>query len=120
MIKKNKLIEYIISGILDKKGKDVINISFGNIQNAVFDNFIICHGDSTTQVNAIAASIEEKVHINLKEHIGHHEGRDNAEWILLDFESIVVHIFQKHIRDRYKLEELWGDAEIFRIEESNT
>ena len=109
------LIDNIISAILEKKGKDVINIFLGDIENAVCDNFIICHGDSNTQVNAIADSIEEKIKKNLREEVGHREGLANAQWVLLDYSNIVVHIFQKEYRDYYKLEELWGDAVITKI-----
>ncbi len=115
MVENNLLIENIISVILEKKGKDVVNIYLGELENSVCDNFIVCHGDSNTQVNAIADSIEEKIKKKLREDVEHREGMENAQWVLLDYNSIVVHIFQKEYRDYYKLEELWGDAVITKI-----
>ena len=88
------------------------------INAAVCDHFIICHADSNIQVNAIADSVQKRVKEQLNIKIGHREGMENAMWVLLDYYDIVVHIFQKEIREYYKLEELWGDAEISRIEES--
>ncbi|MBN2350433.1 MAG: ribosome silencing factor [Bacteroidales bacterium] len=114
-----ELIETIISGILEKKGKEIINITFKKNNNAVCDNFIICHGDSKTQVVAIADSVEEKVKVNLDKPIGHREGAENAQWILLDFYDIIVHIFQKETREYYRIEELWGDALITRINDNH-
>ena len=117
MTSKKQLLDTIIEGIFEKKGKDVINIDLTGLNYAICDNFVICHGDSRTQVNAIAEAIEEKVGKVLKIKPGHIEGRENAQWILMDFIYIVVHIFQEKYRDYYKLEELWGDAEISIIED---
>lgn len=115
LVENKLLIENIISAILEKKGKDIVNIFLGDIENAVCDNFIICHGDSNTQVNAIADSIEDNIKKNLREDVGHREGMGNAQWVLLDYSNTIVHIFQKEYRDYYKLEELWGDAVITKI-----
>jgi ribosome-associated protein len=112
------LIDNIVEGILEKKGKDVVLLDLKKVGFAFCDNFIICHADSNTQVSAIADSIEKKVkeELNLKPH--HREGIENSIWILLDFTNVLVHIFQKEYREYYRLEELWGDALISRIEES--
>jgi ribosome-associated protein len=111
------LVKYIIEGILEKKGKEVINIDLNKLEFAVCDNFIICHGDSSTQGSAIAESVEEKVKNNLNLRVWHREGLENARWVLLDYSDVVVHIFQKEAREYYKLEELWGDADITLINE---
>jgi ribosome-associated protein len=79
---------------------------------------VICHADSNTQVTAIADSIEKRVRDNLKQKVGHREGLENAMWVLLDYNDIVVHIFQREVRNYYRLEELWGDARISKVEES--
>ena len=118
MAKKNLLLTNIIEGILEKKGKEIVDIDLTKINASFCDHFIICHGDSNTQVVAIADSIEKKVHDNLKQKAGHREGLNNAMWVLLDYEDIVVHVFQREVRNYYRLEELWGDARILKIEES--
>ncbi len=111
------LLDTIIKGIFEKKGKEVINIDLTRLNYSICDNFVICHGDSRTQVNAIADAIEEKVDKVLNIKPGHIEGKGNAQWVLIDFIYIVVHIFQEQYRDYYKLEELWGDADITKIED---
>ncbi len=111
------LLDTIIQGIFEKKGKEIINIDLTRLNYSICDNFVICHGDSRTQVNAIADSIEEKVKNVLNIRAGHVEGKENAQWVLIDFINIVVHIFQEKYRDYYKLEELWGDADITKIED---
>ena len=118
MAKKDLLLENIIEGILEKKGREIIDIDLTKINSTICDHFIICHADSNTQVNAIADSVEKKVKERLNLKTGHREGMENAMWVLLDYYDIIVHIFQKEIREYYKLEELWGDARISRIEES--
>ena len=118
MEKKDLLLKNIIEGILEKKGREIIDIDLAKIKSTICDHFIICHADSNIQVNAIADSVQKRVKEQLNIKIGHREGMENAMWVLLDYYDIVVHIFQKEIREYYKLEELWGDAEISRIEES--
>jgi ribosome-associated protein len=111
----DQLLANIIEGILEKKGKEVVNIDFRNLVYMTCDNFIICHGESATQVKAIAESVEEKLEDQLKLKVTHREGLENARWILLDYGSAVVHIFLKEAREYYKLEDLWGDADITMI-----
>ena len=86
------------------------------IENTVCDYFIICNGTSNTQVNAIVNSVQKTVSKTLKEKPWHIEGSDNAEWILMDFVHVVLHVFQKHIREFYDIEGLWGDAKSVKIE----
>jgi ribosome-associated protein len=107
-----KLAEIIIHGIQEKKGKDIVSLDLRNISSSVSDYFIICHADSTTQVKAIADSIQDEVYKAVSEDPWHKEGFENAEWILLDYVSIVVHIFRTEKREHYGVEELWGDAEV--------
>jgi ribosome-associated protein len=115
---KNLLLENIIEGILEKKGKEIIDIDLTKINSPVCDHFVICHADSGTQVSAIADSVEKRVKEKLKVKVGHREGMENASWILLDYMDIVVHIFRTEMRNYYRLEELWGDASLSRVEES--
>lgn len=104
------LSDIIIKGIEEKKGNEIVLLDLREISSAVCDFFIICHGNSDTQVKSIAESIEDEVRIQLSEKPWHVEGKDNAEWILLDYSNVVVHIFQKNTRDFFKLEDLWADA----------
>ncbi len=122
MAKKNispdQLISVIISGIEDVKGKEINILDLRDIENTVCDYFIVCEGTSNTQVNAIVNSIQKKVSKELKDHPWHVEGEDNAEWVLMDYVNVVVHVFQKHTRDYYDIESLWGDAKTTVIETS--
>ena len=87
-----------------------------DIENTVCDYFIICDGTSNTQVNAIVNSVQKKVSKTLRDKPWHIEGSENAEWVLMDYVNVVVHVFQKHIREYYRIESLWGDAKITTIE----
>lgn len=109
-IEVNKLKNAVVQGILKKKGKDIIVLDLGAIENAVCHYFVVCHGDSNIQVNAIAESVEEVVREKTKEKVWHREGLKLAQWVLLDYGDLVVHIFQKSYRDFYNLEGLWADA----------
>jgi ribosome-associated protein len=104
------LLDLIIESILEKKGKEVTNLNLSGLDYAACDNFIVCHGDSVTQVRALANSVEDKLEATLKLRVSHKEGFENAQWVLLDYGNAVVHIFLKEARDYYKLEDLWGDA----------
>ncbi len=120
MSKKEKeadqLITQILKGIDEVKGQDVEILDLREIENTVCDYFIICNGTSNTQVNAIVNSIQKTVSKALKDKPWHVEGSDNAEWILIDYVHVVVHVFQKHIREYYDIEGLWGDAKSVKIE----
>ena len=110
------LIALIIKGIDDVKGQDIQLLDLREIENTVCDYFIICNGNSNTQVVAISNSIQKVVSKELKDKPWHVEGLENGEWVLMDYVNIVVHVFQEHIREYYDLESLWGDAKITSIE----
>ena len=110
------LIDTIVDGIHDIKGKDVVVLNLSELPNAVADFFIICSGESSTQVESIAQSIVRKTRTDLKEKPWHEEGTRNAEWVLLDYVNVVVHVFYKGVRDFYNLESLWADAERIDIQ----
>ena len=114
----NLILNSIFEGILERKGKEIISLSFERTPNAYYDNFVICHADSNTQVNAIADNIEKKVKEDNNLGVHHREGIENAYWVLLDYGNIIVHVFQKEYRDFYNIEGLWGDATIYKVEES--
>lgn len=115
----DELVHCITEAIQDKKGKEIVNINLMRLDYSMCDNFILCHGDSTTQVYAIAECVEEKVKELAGIRITHREGMENARWILLDYGSVIVHVFLKEARDYYKLEDLWGDADITTINDES-
>jgi len=112
----DQLITEVIKGVEDVKGENITILDLREIENTVCDYFIICDGNSNTQVNAISGAIQKKVSKTLKDKPWHVEGEKNAEWILIDYVNIVVHIFQKEIREFYNIEGLWGDAKITNIQ----
>jgi ribosome-associated protein len=114
-ISKDELLVNIIKGIEEVKGNDIDILDLREIENTVCDYFIICNGNSNTQVNAIVNSVQKTVSKELKDKPWHIEGSDNAEWVLMDYVDIVVHVFQKHVREFYNIEGLWGDAKITTI-----
>lgn len=118
MENNNLLLENIIEGMLEKKGQAIVDLDLSNIENSVCDHFVICHADSNTQVSAIADSVEKKVKESLNQKVNHREGMENAMWVLLDFNDIIVHVFQKEFRYYYRLEELWGDARVFHFSDN--
>lgn len=106
-----KLRKLIIEAILDKKGNDVVSLDLQTIKDTSSDYFIITHGDSGTQVRAICNHVIDEV---AKDGFTpyHTEGIKNAEWIIVDFVDVVVHIFYREKREFYALEELWNDAKL--------
>ena len=120
MTKKNinndVLLANIIKGIEEVKGNDIDILDLRAIDNAACDYFIICNGNSNTQVSAIVNSVQKIVSKELKDKPWHVEGMENAEWVLMDYVNIVVHVFQKQIREYYNIESLWGDAKITSIQ----
>ena len=114
-INNDVLLANIIKGIEEVKGNDIDILDLREIDNSACDYFIICNGNSNTQVNAIMNSVQKTVSKSLQDKPWHVEGSDNAEWILMDYVNIVVHVFQKHIREFYDIESLWGDAKITLI-----
>jgi ribosome-associated protein len=113
-----KLVETLVFGMLEKKAKEITIIDLRNIPTAVSSYYVICHGNSNTQVEAIAESAGHEASKQLNDRPVHVEGADVAEWILLDFVDVVVHVFQESSRRFYNLEGLWADAEISTIKES--
>jgi ribosome-associated protein len=114
--KEEIFINYIIEGIKEKKGKEIISIDLSKLENAVCRYFIICHGDSNTQVSAIANWVEKVIEDKGNEKVWRKQGFENSHWILLDYVNVVVHIFQKEFREFYNLEALWGDGYFCKIE----
>lgn len=114
----DELIALIISGIEEVKGHDIKLLDLSDIENTVCDYFIICNGTSNTHVNAIVGSIQKTVSKAIKDKPWHVEGSNNAEWVLMDYINVVVHVFQKQVREYYDIEGLWGDAKVTSVESS--
>ena len=114
----DELIALILQGIEEVKGLDINILDLREIENTVCDYFIICNGTSNTHVNAIVGSIQKTVSKAIKDKPWHVEGEDNAEWVLMDYVNVVVHVFQKQIREYYDIEGLWGDAKFTQVASS--
>lgn len=114
----DQLITEIINGIENVKGENISILDLREIENTVCEYYIICDGNSNTQVNAISNSIQKIVGKNSQEKAWHVEGEATAEWVLIDYVNVVVHVFQKSIRDFYDIEGLWGDAKITNLKSS--
>jgi ribosome-associated protein len=108
----SELVDEIINGMEEVKAENITIFDLTSIENSVCSYFVICDGNSNTQVNAISNSVEKLVKDKLNEKAWHVEGRDNSEWVLMDYVHTVVHIFQKETREFYDLDSLWGDAKI--------
>ncbi|WP_405383522.1 ribosome silencing factor [Maribacter sp. LLG6340-A2] len=114
----DELIALIIQGVDEVKGHNINLLDLREIENTVCDYFIICNGTSNTHVNAIVGSIQKTVSKAIQDKPWHVEGEDNAEWVLMDYVNVVVHIFQKQAREYYDIEGLWGDAKFTVIDSS--
>ena len=104
------LIKKIIKGIKNVKGVEIDLLDLRVIENRVCDYFLICNGTSNTHVKAIVSSVQKTVSKSITEKPFHIEGEDNGEWVLIDYIDVVVHVFQKQVREHYNLKSLWGDA----------
>ena len=105
------LSEIAVQGIQEKKGHDIVRLDLRELNSSVSDYFVVCNADSSTQVKAIADSVEDEIYKLTQTNPWRKEGQENAEWIILDYFDIVVHIFKTEKRDFFGIEDLWGDAE---------
>jgi ribosome-associated protein len=110
LTRNSKIIKHILKAIQDKKGENIVSLDLRKIPEAVADFFIICEASSTTQVKAIADAIEVEVKDEVGEMPFHHEGHQSAQWVLIDYVNVVVHVMQPETRKFYRLEEMWSDA----------
>lgn len=113
------VVATVVAAMDSVKGKDIVTLDLRETGTSVTDYFVICHANSKTQVDAIADKVIDQVFENNRVKPYHVEGRDNTEWILIDFVDVVVHIFLQSARQFYQLEELWADAEriVNKVEE---
>ncbi|MDR2840391.1 MAG: ribosome silencing factor [Paludibacter sp.] len=112
MTKDQQIVKKIIEGIQEKKGKDIITVNLTKLHDAPCSYFVICQGDSKTQVSAVAASIRDYVREKLSIKPFAIDGMENAEWVALDYGAIIVHVFIRPAREFYNIEHLWADADL--------
>jgi ribosome-associated protein len=108
--RNSKIFKTIIQAVQQKKAHNIISLDLRKIPEAVADFFIVCEAGSTTQVKAIADSVEEEVRKNCDELPYKHEGRTSMQWVLIDYVNVVVHVMLPENRRFYKLEDMWSDA----------
>ena len=112
---QNNKIDEIIEAITDKKGKKISLLNLEKIDTAPAGSFVICQGNSTSQVSSIADSIRERLQKNLDTKPFNYDGYKNSQWIIIDYGDVMVHVFLPEFRDFYNLEELWNDASITNV-----
>lgn len=110
LTRNSKIFKTIIHAIQQKKGENIVSLDLRKIPEAVTDFFVICEATSSTQVKAISDYIETQVKKVCDETPFRHEGQQAAQWILIDYVNVVIHVMQPETRKFYKLEEMWSDA----------
>lgn len=115
MNENEKLIKSIIEAIQEKKGRNIVHVDLTGIETAAAQGFVIATGNTPMQVGAIADSVREYVEKNAKQRPFNYDGYQNAQWVIIDYGNIFVHVFVPDFRERYNLEQLWADARINNI-----
>ena len=115
-MQSKELSQIVAQGMLEKKAEDVVVLDLRNVKSAIADFFVIGSGTSDTQLDAVAESVEKEVKEQANERPWHREGTQQKEWILLDYVTVVAHIFLRERREFFALEELWGDAVVTTVE----
>jgi len=110
-----ELLQQIIEGIQEKKGKNIVVADLTSIHGCICSYFVICEGNSPTQVSAITESVKDIVKKNAYIKPIAIDGEKNAQWIAMDYGDIIVHVFLPEIRAYYQLESLWSDAKLTHI-----
>lgn len=105
----------IIDAIQDRKGLKITDIDFKGLESAPAQSFIVCQGNSTSQVSAIADNIREEVRRKLDIKPYNYDGYRNSQWIVIDYGSVMVHVFLPDVREYYNIEDLWSDAKLTYI-----
>ncbi|MDP5014837.1 MAG: ribosome silencing factor [Schleiferiaceae bacterium] len=105
-----QIVRSAIEGVSDIKGENLVLLDLRGLDNAVCDFFIVAEAQSTTQVNAMADAVHKRVREEANDKPWHVEGAQHSEWVLMDYVSTVVHLFQREARAFYDLEGLWADA----------
>lgn len=116
-LSSTELAHLIVDGMQEKKANEIVLMDLRKVKNAFADYFVVCSGNSDTQVDAISKSIEETVFKKSNEDPWHREGHQNREWILLDYVDVIAHVFTNEKRNFFDIESLWGDAECLYFNE---
>jgi len=116
MNENEQIVNKIVEGIQERKGKEVVIVNLNKLKEAPCSYFVICEGDSNVHVNAVALSVKDWVNEKISVKPYATAGFENSEWIALDYGQIIVHVFQRHARAFYDIEHLWADADLKRIE----
>lgn len=109
------MADYVVAAMQEQKAKEIVILDFTKIKNALSDYFVICHASNKTQIQAIVNTIEFNLRKEINSHAWSTEGEENAEWILMDYGSVIVHVFEESVRRFYQIENLWGDTDITRF-----
>ena len=114
-LQSNELSKLVVKGMQEKKAEDIVVLDLRYVPNSVADYFVICTGNSDTQVDAISEAVEEFVSKADDQNPWHVEGKLSREWVLIDYVDVVAHVFKEEARVFFGLEDLWGDAKVTRI-----
>jgi ribosome-associated protein len=118
--KKSQLLcDTIVEGMQENKAQDIVILDLRDISSAVADFFIICSGESSTQVDGITSSVVRHTRKEIQDRPWHTEGKGSSEWVLIDYVTVVAHVFYKTAREFYDLEDLWADAKRINIPNLN-
>ncbi len=118
-IENEQIVKNIVEGIQERKGKEIVVVDMHRLKESPCSYFVICEGDSSVHVNAVAASVQEYVQDKIKIKPFATDGNEASEWIAMDYGQIIVHVFQRRAREYYDIEHLWADADLQRIETYN-
>jgi ribosome-associated protein len=110
LTRQSKIFKSILRAIQDKKGDKIVSLDLRKIPEAAADFFIVCEASSTTQIKAICDEVEDRVKNDCGEYPYMQEGRQQLQWVLIDYVNVVVHVMHPESRKFYKLEEMWSDA----------
>ena len=108
----SEITELIVDSIQDIKGKNILKLDLREVDDAPTDFFVVCEGESTTQISAIANNIVKRLKEEASMRPAHVEGKQSATWVLVDYFDVVVHVFYPETRRFYEIEDLWSDAKL--------
>ena len=117
MISNEQIVEKIVEGIQERKGKNIVVVNLTKLHEAPCSYFVICEGDSNVHVNAVGNSIKDWVRDEIDTRPYATDGFENCEWIAMDYGQIIVHVFQRETRQFYDIEHLWSDAQLTKIKD---
>ncbi len=115
MVKTKELVETIVKGIQEKKGRKIVVVDMTEMMGAICQYFVVCQGNSPSQVDAVTDSVEEFARVHAGEKPLRTIGREHSLWVAMDYGDVMVHVFVPEMRDYYHLENLWEDAKITEI-----